>query len=426
MLLNFLRPNHLSQKMLRVVFSIYLGVTCLITGTQFLTEYLKTQHSISSELNQLQATVRDPIAASLWQYNQTQLDVLVDGLVKMPIIQGVDVFDQDGNSIVTNRSYAPTDRPLSVFSVKSELSWTLMGKKVLLGSLVLYSSSQVIFDRVLFGFLLIALTAIIKLSLLFWLFVWAFDRYLAQPLKTLMSQVEEVQLNHNASQRIHLPDIENNELKQLQEHMNKMLGAIEKDKQRLLEDEQEKRNWLEDAVTERTAELQVLNDKLKNLATRDSLTGTLNRGSFFETAEHMRKLAQRQQSSASFVLMDLDHFKRINDTYGHFIGDQVLIHFTKTTQSFLRKSDLLGRLGGEEFALFLSDTGVDDAFLLAERVRKAITDSTLQIDGKTVTYTVSFGVVCAEPTDQSISDLFKRADLKLYGAKEHGRDRVER
>ena len=85
MFVSFLRPNNLSQKMLRVIFSIYLCVTCLITGIQFLSEYLKTQGSISSELRQLEDTVRGPIATSLWQYNQTQLNVLIDGLVKCPL-----------------------------------------------------------------------------------------------------------------------------------------------------------------------------------------------------------------------------------------------------------------------------------------------------------------------------------------------------
>tara|TARA_R110001599_G_scaffold63425_1_gene176501 strand:- start:23517 stop:24755 length:1239 start_codon:yes stop_codon:yes gene_type:complete len=412
--------------MMRVIFSIYFGVACLITGMQFLTEYLKTQDSILTELKQLEETVRGPISTSLWQYNQNQLDVLIAGLVKMSIIEGVDVFDTHAKTIISKRTYHPASVPLSIFDTKSDLSWDLNDEEVFLGTLVLYSSSEIVLDRVFFGFSLIAITAIIKLSVLFWLFIWAFNRYLANPLKELMSQVDEVQLSQKVSKRINLTNIEDNELRQLQEHMNKMLSAIEMDRQRLLEDEQAKRKWLEDAVTKRTKELQILNEKLKDLAAKDSLTGILNRGNFFETAQHLLMLSQRQKSSASFVLMDLDHFKMVNDTYGHFIGDKVLIHFTHTIQTFLRKSDLIGRLGGEEFAIFLSDTGVDDAFKLADKIRKTIGDSTLEIEGKTVTYTVSLGVVSSEPNDHSINELFKRADLKLYGAKDKGRDRVER
>jgi len=240
-----------------------------------------------------------------------------------------------------------------------------------------------------------------------------------------MVQVEEVQLTQNASKRIKLSNIERNELSQLQTHMNAMLAAMEKDRQRLLEDEQTKRVWLEDAVAKRTEELQILNEKLENIARVDSLTGVLNRGSFFETAQHIFLLAQRQKSPASFVLMDLDHFKLINDTFGHFVGDKVLIHFTQTIQKLVRKSDLIGRVGGEEFALFLPDTGSEEAFQLAEKMRKAISESTIEVEGKTVTYRVSIGIEIAQAEDQVIDALFKRADIKLYGAKDKGRDRVE-
>jgi diguanylate cyclase len=411
--------------MMRVIFSIYLGVTCLITGIQFLSEYLKTQDSILRELTQLEETVRGPIATSLWQYNQSQLNALVAGLVKMPIIEGVDVLDKSEKKMLSDRSYTSDSIPLSVFDIKSDLYWTLNGEKIFLGSIVLYSSSEVVLDRVLFGFFLIAVTAIIKLFVLFWLFIWAFERYLAMPLKELMAQVNEVELSQSSCKRICLSNIENNELSQLQDHMNEMLSSMEKDRERLLEDEQAKRKWLEEAVEKRTEDLQISNEKLKELATKDSLTGVLNRGSFFETAQPLLILAQRQKSPSSFILMDLDYFKNINDTYGHFIGDQVLIHFTKTIQELIRKSDLIGRVGGEEFAIFLSDAGMEDAFFLADKIRKAIASSVLDIDGKTVSYTVSLGVETSDTKDRLIDELFKRADLKLYGAKDKGRDRVE-
>jgi diguanylate cyclase len=426
MFVRFLRPNNLSQKMMRVIFSIYLVVTLLITSLQFLSEYLKTQDAIVSELQQLEATVRGPISTSLWQYNRNQLDSLTSGLIQMPIIEGVDVLDQNSQSIISKRFYDSSSVPLSIFDSTSALSWTLNGESIPLGTLVLYSSSGVVLERVWFGFALIAITAFIKLTVLFWLFIWAFDRYLATPLRELMSQVNEVQLSTSISKRIHLSNAENNELSQLQEHMNNMLFAMSSDRERLLEDEQAKRDWLENAVAKRTEDLQILNEKLKLLATRDSLTDVLNRGSFFETAQQLLVLSQRQKSTASFILMDLDFFKRINDTYGHFIGDKVLIHFTQTLQGLLRKSDLLGRVGGEEFAIFLPDTGLDAACQLADKICQTISDAALEVEDKTVTYTVSLGVESSEPEDQSIDELFKRADLKLYGAKDKGRDRVER
>jgi uncharacterized membrane protein affecting hemolysin expression len=104
MFANFFGPNNLSQKMLRVIFCIYFGVTCLITGLQFFTEYVKTQDSILNELIQLEKNVSGRISMSLRQYNQNQLDVLINGLVDMPIIEGVDIYDNDAQNIVSIRS----------------------------------------------------------------------------------------------------------------------------------------------------------------------------------------------------------------------------------------------------------------------------------------------------------------------------------
>lgn len=425
MFASFFRPNNLSQKVLRIIFSIYLVVSCLVTSLQFLTEYLKTEKSILIELAQLEQTVRGPISTSLWQFNQQQLEEIVVALVETPIIVGVDIIDRHAENVISKRAYTRDSAPLSIFETRSDLSWTLNEQKIALGSLILYSSSDVVLDRVLFGFALIVITAIIKLSVLFALFVWVFDRFLAMPLRELMSQVDEVQLDRALSKRVDLSIIEHNELGQLQDHMNEMLSVMARDRARLLEDEKSKRDWLEQAVIKRTKELEILNEKLKNLAAKDSLTGIFNRGSFFGSAEHLLDLSKRQKTTASFVVMDIDYFKMINDTYGHYIGDKVLIDFTRMISSLLRKSDVFGRIGGEEFAVLLPDTGIEGAVQIANKLRKTVGESSIVVEGKTITYTLSLGVASSGPDDNSIDELFKRADLKLYEAKRKGRDRVE-
>ena len=123
--------------------------------------------------------------------------------------------------------------------------------------------------------------------------------------------------------------------------------------------------------------------------------------------------------------MDIDHFKIINDTHGHFVGDKVLVHFSQMAGELLRKPDLFGRIGGEEFAILLPDTEADEAFRIADEIRKAVGTSVLDVDGKSITYTISLGVASSEPGDVSVDELFKRADVKLYEAKNKGRDRVQ-
>ena len=166
-------------------------------------------------MKQLEESVREPIATSLWQYNRNQLNVLIAGLITLPIIEGVDVLDKGAHKMISERTFKSRSVPLSLFESQTDLNWRLNKENIYLGSLTLYSSSEVVLDRVLFGFSLIAIAEIIKLSILFWLFIWAFDRYLATPLKELMSQVDEVQFSQDTRKRINLSSTDNNELTQL-------------------------------------------------------------------------------------------------------------------------------------------------------------------------------------------------------------------
>ena len=101
----FFRPNNLSQQLLRVIFSIYLAVTLLITGAQFLAEYVKTKDSILNELEQLARTVSAPVSTSLWQYNEKQVETLTSGLLEMPIVEGIDILNQRSEVVVSKKSY---------------------------------------------------------------------------------------------------------------------------------------------------------------------------------------------------------------------------------------------------------------------------------------------------------------------------------
>jgi diguanylate cyclase (GGDEF)-like protein len=127
-------------------------------------------------------------------------------------------------------------------------------------------------------------------------------------------------------------------------------------------------------------------------------------------------------------MIDLDNFKTINDTYGHACGDQVLINFAQTIQSHLRTLDIFGRVGGEEFALFLVDVTLDEAQEILERLRASVEDIQIQVDGKDIKITASFGMVSSDQMrleELEIEKLLTLADQALYRAKESGRNRVE-
>ncbi|WAC74093.1 diguanylate cyclase [Roseateles sp. SL47] len=169
--------------------------------------------------------------------------------------------------------------------------------------------------------------------------------------------------------------------------------------------------------------------ELQRLATTDALTGAFNRRCFMERAEAELARSRRYGAALSLVMMDVDHFKRINDTLGHARGDDALCRVVQVCAQLVRKQDVLGRVGGEEFALLLPQTSLEEAHHLVERLRERIASSRMD-DGHhgmtAVVLTASFGVTGMRPDDTSIDDLLGRADEALYRAKAAGRNRVER
>jgi diguanylate cyclase (GGDEF)-like protein len=157
----------------------------------------------------------------------------------------------------------------------------------------------------------------------------------------------------------------------------------------------------------------------------DPLTGIANRRSFLQDAEAIAKRHLGNPRPTAVLLIDLDHFKSINDRFGHAVGDRVLAIFANAARKSMRGSDLIGRLGGEEFAAILVETGRDKASEVAERIRASFAQMAQEVDGHPVRATVSIGLVhCLERTLE-ISELLTQADHALYYAKERGRNRVE-
>lgn len=164
--------------------------------------------------------------------------------------------------------------------------------------------------------------------------------------------------------------------------------------------------------------------KMERLATTDCLTGVLNRGAFFERAESARMLTTRLRKPIALLMLDIDHFKEINDRFGHASGDQALVVFAETVRCVLRDHDIMGRLGGEEFALALPGTDLEGAQQAAERLRVAVTEAPVDIGGSAHAMTVSIGVVLIDPAE-AVTTALARADHALYAAKSGGRNRVE-
>jgi two-component system chemotaxis response regulator CheY len=167
-------------------------------------------------------------------------------------------------------------------------------------------------------------------------------------------------------------------------------------------------------------------DQLYVMATRDSLTGLLNRRALYDTAKSELTRATREGNPVSMVMMDLDHFKIINDKFGHLVGDQALCQVANALNENKRNYDKVARWGGEEFVLVLPGADHEEARQVAERLRAGVNNTQLELpDGDAIQLQASFGVACSCPEDNlSFDELVQRADIALYVAKKEGRNKV--
>jgi diguanylate cyclase (GGDEF)-like protein len=165
-------------------------------------------------------------------------------------------------------------------------------------------------------------------------------------------------------------------------------------------------------------------DRLKVLATIDGMTGLFNRRHFLSLAEIEWSRYQRHGRPMSLVLFDIDRFKSINDSFGHYAGDHVITQIADICQQQKRKSDIIARFGGEEFLILLPETELAAAQRVAERLRRKVEASAFSVAAKAINATISVGVAEANPSMNSIFELIKVADQALYAAKDSGRNRV--
>ncbi len=201
--------------------------------------------------------------------------------------------------------------------------------------------------------------------------------------------------------------------------------------EKIKQTEQELRTYKEDLeaiVEERTRKLQEAMEEVKRLSDTDSLTGCFNKGYLKKNLPKELKRAQRSKLPMSVIMCDIDHFKKVNDRYGHQCGDQVLINCVRTIDSSLRRDiDWTARYGGEEFLLVLPNTDLQQAECLARRLKTTVADHTIQWMDHTLSITASFGVSACQPKDSpdlDVETLIQTADKHLYLAKQRGRNQV--
>jgi len=180
-----------------------------------------------------------------------------------------------------------------------------------------------------------------------------------------------------------------------------------------------------EGIARNISDRKAMEEELSKLASLDSLTQSLNRRQFLLKAESQLGIAKRYKRSLTITMMDLDYFKNINDQYGHETGDKALIHFVNACHKLFRRTDLLGRMGGEEFAVLMPESGIEAASEIMQRLSEHLSQQPLVVDGVSIEITFSAGLVSLiKDEDKGLSDLLRAADKLLYQAKDRGRNQV--
>jgi len=245
---------------------------------------------------------------------------------------------------------------------------------------------------------------------------WLFARHLVEPLARIADGLAGLSRGRFGV----LEPTGVRELDVITQGINHLQGRIKRRERALVEANEQ----LEARVRARTAELEGANRELQVLATRDGLTGLANRRHFLEQAETIRRRAHRAGEPLVIAVLDLDHFKDTNDRHGHAAGDAVLTALAACLRATLRETDLIGRLGGEEFGLLLVDTDLAGGEALLEHLRERIAALPVGFEGQSLSLSASIGMARCRPGDRAIAEALSRADRALYAAKHEGRNRV--
>jgi diguanylate cyclase (GGDEF)-like protein len=230
---------------------------------------------------------------------------------------------------------------------------------------------------------------------------------------TVQRAIETFELEESNKQLLHELRSSNVNLEiKVEQRTNELQSALDKQSE------------LNEVILINSAELKEANEQLSYYANTDALTDMHNRRHFIESSELELSRAQRSKTDVTIMMLDIDHFKKVNDTYGHAAGDEALKKVASVFRHSLRLHDIVGRIGGEEFAILLSDANSEGAFGLAERIRKSVAALCFECEGKSFSISVSIGITQIAANEKIIEHALKRADKALYQSKNNGRNQV--
>ena len=409
----FTKQFNLSKQLLRSILVIYLLLTFVVTIVHLSVDYQYTKNNIQNELEQIAKTFHSALQTALWELNDEQLCSIVDGMMHIPLIYGVQIKGSADEVLMNRFQKTTTKIENAKYYYQFPIYHQMNENSIYLAKVTIYSDDEAIFERLKVGFLMILLNAIIKTAVLIFLFFVAFRKYLEKPLQDLTNTIVKLRVEATNERKISVDMKYDNELKILQDEFNKLLNKISIEENKRIELLKDINQKLEFEVEKRTEELE-------HIAITDGLTQLYNRTKMDMELQKLEGIYKRYGRVFSVIMIDIDYFKSVNDTFGHQVGDSVLKQFAKILKENIRNTDFIGRWGGEEFLIVCPETSEENATTLALNLRKQIEETLFEKVGHK---TMSVGV--AQIKDEiDLDNLISNADKALYFAKENGRNKV--
>lgn len=395
-------------------------------------EYQHEQRRIEQHLQRVITSSSAIAAESLWTLNANLADVISEGLVNHPLIVDATIETFTGTMLSQHHRPITSDYWLDNLSflfgpTRVEII-PLFHNKEAIGHLTL--KIDFLLARQAFFTQILTLLAgeLVKTLMLAAALLALFYITLARPIRNYANWIEQIDPDDPEGWLHALPKREQrDDLTALGESIfQRFVQArayfleLEKTRSELKMLNQE----LEEHVLARTKELETALAHAKHLATTDVMTGIPNRRSFMDQAEKRHAEWLQYKHPYAVLMIDLDKFKHVNDTYGHPAGDQVLISVAAALQQHTRDKDIIGRIGGEEFCVLLVGVSKTEAINLAERIRAEIAQLPIEFEGQTIPVTASFGLVPPDRLQADFNTVLKNGDQMLYQAKNEGRNRV--
>lgn len=402
--------GRLSLALLKKILLITCVITSCLTVVQLLLSYLDEKETLSKFLSELETVHSEALALNVYEMNYEAAQSVIEGMLLYDAIGYVSlsIKEQEGISNIDAgeraSSAAVTSRQFPIFFVFAD-------RAIHVGEVEIQSDANYLYDHIKQSFFVILTTQIIKTFLVSGILLVLFHRLIISRIDAIHRWLMSFSAEGNFTPLTFTNSKSSyDEIDELKDEINTVCKSLRRSTQEL-----------ELLVEQRTEELKKANLKLEKLAYTDSLTGVANRSALLTKSEEELRRSRRLGYDMGVMMLDLDNFKSVNDTYGHDAGDKVLQSVAQAVNNSLRKEEMLGRIGGEEFVIIVYGADKIGMQQLALRIQDVISLQDFSFLREGYSVTVSIGYTKVEKNEQFKSAL-KRADSHLYTAKANGRN----